>query len=77
MPPLIPVMTPEIFRTGSLAPMSMPKSTMIPDTVIGCSVIRIPKTCVSWLITSHAPTAMEVATMPMPRISVIGLASAL
>ena len=68
--------TPESFRTGSLAPISMPKKTMMPGTVIGRSVIVTPKISVCWLITSHAPTAIEVATIPMPRISVIGLASA-
>ena len=56
--------------------MSIPKKTMIPGTVIGRSVIVMPKICVCWLITSQAPTAIDVATMPMPRISVIGFARA-
>ena len=74
---LSPVITPDSFRTGSLAPIRKPKKIMMPGTVIGWSVIVIPKICVSWLITSQAPTAMDVATMPMPRISVIGFARAL
>ena len=71
-----PVITPESFRTGSLAPIRKPKKIMTPGTVMGWSVIVIPKILVCWLITSHAPTAIDVATMPIPRISVIGLASA-
>ena len=70
----MPVITPESFRTGSLAPIRKPKKIMIPGTVMGWSVIVIPKIWVSWLITSQAPTAIEVATIPMPSTSVIGLA---
>ena len=76
MPTFTPVNTPESLRTGSLAPMSIPKNTMMPGTVIGRSHIVIPKISVCWLMTSQAPTAIDVATMPMPRTSVIGLASA-
>jgi hypothetical protein len=47
MPMLSPVITPESFRTGSLAPIRKPKKIMMPGTVMGWSVIVMPKILVS------------------------------
>ena len=77
MPVLTPVMTPESFRSGSAAPISMPKNTVTAAMLIGWSVMGMPKMCVSWLSTRYDDTVRPVHSMPMPSSSVTGLDSEL